>query len=145
VSGAVHPTKARLAVLVAAKYGGIRDDDIAALTTYAMRNFLIFTIFLSALSFSSPETIKRVFGTPEFQKTVHAYLMKRHLGKQLDRVLSRLAKLDLAIARQVVDAEVLESLVKRLNQGGPYLVSKVLLLRAVHRVDPSLHTKSLNR
>jgi len=138
VVGAVHPTKARLASLVAAKYGGVSCDDLASLAAYASGQLPNPYYVVSPLFFSSPDLLIRLCANAEFQATLRAYVMQRHLGKHLDRVLTRLARIATPVARTLMDPAVLDSLVTRLNEERPYVISKVLLLRAIQRIDPSL-------
>jgi len=123
VVGAVHPTKARLASLVAAKYGGVSRDDLASLTAYASGQLPNLYYVVSPLFFSSPDLLIRLCANAEFQATLRAYVMQRHLGKHLDRVLTRLARIAAPAARTLMDPAVLDSLVTRLNEERPLSVA----------------------
>ncbi len=49
-----------------------------------------------------------------------------------------MARLGTPVARRLMDPVVLDSLVTRLNEMRPYVITKALLLRAIHRIDPSI-------
>jgi len=138
IAGAVHPTKARLAALVGTKYGGVIYDEVPSLTAYASGALPNLYYIVSQLFFSSPGLLKRMCATAEFQAILRAYVMRRHLGKHLDRVLTRLARIGTPFARTLLDQAVLDSLATRLNEKRPFVITKALLLRAIHRIDPLL-------
>jgi nucleoside phosphorylase len=145
VVGAMHPTKVRLATLVATKYCGVSYDEVGSLTSYANGNLPNLYYVVCPLSFRSPDLFTRLCSNAEFLATLRAYVMQRHLGKQLDRVLSRLARTSSTFAHKLMDPVVLDSLVTRLNEKHPYVISKALLLRAIHRIDPSLSYQVFRR
>jgi nucleoside phosphorylase len=139
VARTMHPTKARLGRLVAAKHGGVSRDEIADLSAYISDQLPNLYYVVSPLLISSPDLFNRLCANPQFQATLRAYLMRRHLGKHLDRLLSRLARMAAPLAQTLMDdPAVLDSLVARLNEKRPYVISKVLLLRAIHRIAPSV-------
>jgi nucleoside phosphorylase len=138
VEGAIHTTKARLASLVASKYGGVINNEVRTVAEYCRDQLPNLYYLVSALCFSSPDLLRTLCVDADFQATLRAYLKQRHLGKHLDRTLTRLARIGIRNARAIIDQDVLTSLVSRLQGSEPFLISKALLLRAIYRLDPVL-------
>jgi nucleoside phosphorylase len=134
----IHPTKARIGIVVGTKYGVLDDSEVKMLTEYARAQLQNMYYIVSTLSHISLSLLKLLYTSQDFQAVLRSYLVQRHLGKHLDRVLSKIARIDNAAARALVDSTVKDAFVAKLNDDRPFLITKALLLRALHRIDPLL-------
>lgn len=135
VAARLHPTKARLLAHLYSKYYGYSADPAEALADYAER-------FLQCLyhilgHYSDPEELRLVYGNARVRAITRRYLLERHLGKKLDRVIRQLAVLDDSAINALFDGDVLQAFARQVNGERAYIVSKMYVLRALYRVSPA--------
>ena len=134
----IYPTKARIALTVGAKYGINFADEIVTLTEYAAAMMPNLYYIMGSLIYGAPSTYRRLLTSEKFIAVLRGYLISRHPGKQLDRVITRLSRSDGRVASELIDDDdVRKALLLKLNSDRAYVVSKALLLRSIYRVDPA--------
>lgn len=134
VAPRVHPTKARLLAHLYRKYYNYAAEPVEALAAYAERFPQCLYHILGR--YSGAEESRLLFCNARIQAITRRYFRERHLGKKLDRVVRRLADLDESAIDALVDADVLQTLANQVNGDHAYIVSKMYLFRALHRVSP---------
>lgn len=141
VTSCLHPTKAKILVSIFQKYYKYATDPIEALTNYS-KHFPQNLYYILA-PYSEPKTICHLFSHASISAITRRYLLERHLGKKLDRVIRKLEVLDEDSLDSLFTDEVMDEFAQKINVSGAYIVSKMYLLRSLYRTHPKKTLKLL--
>lgn len=131
----IHPTKAKIVAALLKKYEGIEIDTVSLITDYAEKYYE--NLYYIITPFYEPKTLEELCNSDKFTSILKIYLKERHLGKHLDRVIRTFAKLEPRLKNKLIDDEIINSFVEKLNSKKPYIVSKLYLFRAMYKYSPS--------
>lgn len=131
----IHPTKAKIIATILKKYEGVEIDVDSAVTDYAEAYYK--NLYYIITPFYESEVLGGLCDNDKFVSIVKRYMKERHLGKQLDRTIRTFSKLKPQEKDNLIDSEIINAFAQKLNDKGPYIVSKLYLFRAIYKFSPS--------
>lgn len=131
----MHATAAAVLNRLLHHYYGIGcTDTITAVAEYATQYWP--NLYDIVAPFVASDELVPVFSNTTFRGALKRYLTDRHFGKKYDRLLRRMRTVDPVILDNILDNDVLTSIVDRLNAPNAYTASKVAALNALRLVAP---------
>jgi len=134
VAPRLHVTKAKLLARILGRYYGYTADQLEATIKYSER-FPV-NLHYTLATFHNPDDFRLAFTSSRIQSITRQYLLNRHVGRQLDFMIRRIAVLDETTRNIVLNGDVLDELARKIGDQHVYLVSKVYLLRTLYRLEP---------
>lgn len=128
----LHPTKAKIITSIFEKYEHAQIATSDAITCYASTHHENLYYILSPFRFNM-EALKQLLEKDAFTASLKYYLKKRHLGKQLDRVIKSLSGLDSESKDKIIDDSILDSFAEKLNDCKPFVVNKLFLFLSMYK------------
>lgn len=131
----IHPTKAKIIAAILKKYEGVEINFGSAVTDYAQAYYE--NLYYIITPFFDSEALGELCNNDKFVSIVKRYMKERHLGKQLDRTIKTFSKLKHQEKDKLLDSKIIDFFAQKLNDKGPYIVSKLYLFRALYKFSPS--------
>lgn len=131
----IHPTKAKIVATILKKYESVNINVGSAITDYAEAYYK--NLYYIITPFYELEALEELCNNDKFVSVVKRYMKERHLGKHLDRTIKTFSKLKPKEKDRLIDGEIINSFAQKLNDKGPYMVSKLYLFRALYKFSPS--------
>jgi len=130
----IHPTKAKILLLLLAKYYQTQVDVYEEIIRYA-ENYPENLYYITSQVYGYGE-LRALNRNDRLLTIAKNYINHRKLGKKWDRFVSRLIWMSSQEREFLFDNEVLDNLANKINDPANYLVHKFCAFRAVYRIAP---------